>query len=274
MDMQPRNSSNAWTNVDNAENKNEYIAYLNDLNSLRAITSYKQRTFDLLNIRESQCLLDVGCGIGQDAICLAGYVGQQGKVIALDISATMISKAKLNLPKDNLPIEFTVGDAESLNFSDNYFDGCRADRVFQHIGNIELALSEMIRVTKSEARIVISEPDWQTLIVDSRMRTETNIILSTITNMMRNPYIGRQLLGMFKRAGLEEISISTTTLILTDFSVASTVYQLEYGAKLAETSGALSTELSKKWLADQRSSSENHQFFASLTGFAVCGTKR
>ncbi len=52
------------------------------------------------------------------------------------------------------------------------------------------------------------------------------------------------------------------------------IYQLEHGAKLAETSGVLTAESSKKWLDDQHSKNENHQFFASLTGFAVCGTKR
>jgi len=85
--------------------------------------------------------------------------------------------------------------------------------------------------------------------------------------------MGRQLLGMFKRAGLVNISIATTTLILTDFSTASLVYQLEAGTKFAESSGALNEKLAKKWLNEQRSKSRTRQFFASLTGFAVCGTK-
>jgi 2-polyprenyl-3-methyl-5-hydroxy-6-metoxy-1,4-benzoquinol methylase len=204
---------------------------------------------------------------------MADYVGHEGKIIALDISTAMIEEAKRSQQNQYLPVEYILGNAEALTFSDNYFDGCRADRVFQHIEKTDMALSEMIRVVKPGSKIVISEPDWQTLIVDSAFKIETNIILSAIPNMMRNPYIGRQLLGMFKRAGLVNISIATTTLILTDFSMASHIYQLEAGVRLAENSGVLSEKLGTKWLNEQRSKSRTRQFFASLSGFAVCGTK-
>ncbi len=272
--MQTSKTPITWTNIDHSKNRNEYVSFLDNINTLAAITNYKQRTFDLLDIKANQYLLDVGAGTGQDAIYLAQLVGPNGKVIALDKSATMIAEAKRHSPNNNLPIECMTGNAHSLSFDDNYFDGCRADRVFQHLENTELALSEMIRVAKPGANIVISEPDWQTLVIDSSLSDETDIILSTICTMIRNAHIGRQLLGMFKRAGLADISISTATLMLNDFASAALFFQLDYGIQLAESSGALSAKLSKQWLKEQRLKSEQQQFFASLTGFAVCGKKQ
>ncbi len=271
--MRSSNLSSKWTNIDQSKNLNEYISFLDDLNSLKAIQAYKQRTFDLLHIEKGQFIIDIGCGTGQDVIGLAGSVGADGKVIGVDISTAMINEAKRNLPERKLPAQFIVGNAESLDFPDDSFDGCRADRVLQHLEKPELALLEMLRVAKKGSKIVISEPDWQTLTVDSSMDKETSVIVTSIINSIKHPFIGRRLLGMFTKAGLSNISISTATLILNDFSVASPIFQLEYGINLAHDSKALPPKSIQKWINEQYAKTKDHQFFASLTGFAVCGTK-
>ena len=60
----------------------------------------------------------------------------------------------------------TVGDATSLPFPDDFFDGCWADRTFQHLADPHKALAELARVTRSGGRIVVVDPDYDTQVVD------------------------------------------------------------------------------------------------------------
>jgi ubiquinone/menaquinone biosynthesis C-methylase UbiE len=50
--------------------------------------------------------------------------------------------------------------ATRLEFADAAFDGCRTERVLQHVADPRTAVLEMIRVAKPGGWIVCCEPDW------------------------------------------------------------------------------------------------------------------
>jgi len=64
-------------------------------------------------------VLDLGCGAGRTSLPLQkkGYL-----VTGVDITPKFIEIAKTRALKENLPVEFKVGDACSLEFPDNSFD--------------------------------------------------------------------------------------------------------------------------------------------------------
>ncbi len=103
--------------------------------------------------------------------------GSGGNITGVDVSDTMIKEAKgrlssmnsQNAKNDQVSINFCTGDAQNLtNFESDTFDICRSDRSLQHMPDPKAAIKEMTRIAKpGVGRIIVSEPDWETLVIDS-----------------------------------------------------------------------------------------------------------
>ena len=102
-------------------------------------------------IRVGQTVLDVATGTGQPALTIAKIVGQNGKVIGIDLSPEMIEIAKEEAAYQRLTdiINFQVVKDESLSmFSDNSFNSivCRNGLMF--MPDPVKALNAFLRVLK------------------------------------------------------------------------------------------------------------------------------
>ena len=118
----------------------------------------KKRAHDLLRIRPGMKVLDIGCGTGELCIELA----KAGcDVYGIDYSNQGIQIAKKN--KMQLPtnlkarVNFSVMDAENMQFPDNFFDRIICIDVVEHIYEepLQRVIQEMIRVIKPKGRIVL-----------------------------------------------------------------------------------------------------------------------
>ncbi len=84
---------------------------------------------ELANIKTGDKVLDIATGIGEPAITAAKRVGNNGHVLATDISPQMLSIAKqraASLGVENI-MEFKEGDAETIDSPASSFNGviCR-----------------------------------------------------------------------------------------------------------------------------------------------------
>jgi SAM-dependent methyltransferase len=109
--------------------------------------------YELLGVAESWSVLDVGCGLGEVCADLAELVGLSGRVVGVDVSAEMITRARERW--SHLATEFDVAEAEALGFEDATFDAARAERVIQHLQNPARAIAEMARVTRRGGRVFV-----------------------------------------------------------------------------------------------------------------------
>src|SRR5262245_42279529 len=67
-------------------------------------------------------VLDVGCGTGIVARCVAARLGRAGSVTALDLSANMLAVARDVGAREGVEVEWCEGSAEHLPFPEQSFD--------------------------------------------------------------------------------------------------------------------------------------------------------
>jgi len=94
-------------------------------------------------------VVDVGCGSGLDSIIAAERVGQDGRVIGIDFSETMLSRANHSLgggTRKNLL--FVRSDAERLPLANASVDRALANGIFNLNPFRDQIITELARVLK------------------------------------------------------------------------------------------------------------------------------
>lgn len=107
-----------------------------------------QRFFEYLSPVENNSFLDVGCGTGNYTIALH----EKGlQITGVDPSSEMLNIAK----SKSKEINWHSGRAEQLPFNNHSFDGALACLTIHHWENLTTGFTELSRVLKPGARLVI-----------------------------------------------------------------------------------------------------------------------
>lgn len=268
------NQSHTWSAIDQTETPSHCVSYLHTVSALESVSAYKRMTYALLEATPGSTILDVGCGAGDDVCALAELVGPHGRVVGVDNSAAMIAAANTRASALQLPIEFHVGTIAQLDFADHTFDGCRSDRVFQHLDDRRQALAELLRVVKPGGRIVVSDTDWETLVLDVPNKPLTRKLRDAICDRVRNGWSGRQLFRLFTLSGLQDVRVIPSTIIETNLALADQLFGIRLALHSLETSGQLTAGETAEYWAYMESASRMGAFFCAVTGFGVSGQKR
>jgi len=259
--------------VDRTSDPASFVRYLDAASATEWARTYKRRAFALLGVRAGDRILDVGCGAGDDTRELAHLVGTTGWVVGLDNSTTMVTEATRRSEGLGLPLEYRRGDVHRLGFADDAFDGCRADRVLQHLADPERALAEITRVVRRGGRVVVSEPDWETLLVDAPDHAVTRKIVELRGHRIRNGRIGRQLRARLTAVGLRGVVIHAETLIVEDYAQADRLFSLAATALAAREAGLVGAAEAEDWVRSLEEADRQGRFFGSATIFTGGGTK-
>ncbi len=264
--------SSGFSKVDRSHDPSVFFSCLRTLSSLPYFQDYKEQSFHLLEFKESSRILEIGCGLGQDAIALSRIMGKKGILVALDSSRKMIEAASKN--NDELaPIQFCLADACSLPFQDGVFDGARADRVFQHLFDPGKAFAEMVRTVRDKAKVVVYEPDWGTFIISPGKKEICRTMAQLFGDTFPSGWMGRKLPSFFREEGLEDIQIQPKTFFTEDLDLAIQIFDLVNNAHRAASMGFVSERQAEDWLSDLREADKKGCFFCSYTGFLVSGRK-
>jgi demethylmenaquinone methyltransferase/2-methoxy-6-polyprenyl-1,4-benzoquinol methylase len=104
-----------------------------------------------------EIILDIATGTGDFAI--ASLKSNPKKIIGVDISEGMLKygKEKINKLQLSEKISLEFGDAEHLNFNDNYFDVITVSFGVRNFENLQKGLSNILRVLKPGGKVVIIE---------------------------------------------------------------------------------------------------------------------
>jgi len=106
--------------------------------------------------KENAQIIDIASGTGDLAITL--YNLGFKNIYITDLSSEMLSIAEKKVKKlGNTTINISIEDAEKLSFNENKFDGLTVAFGVRNFGSLEKGLSEMNRVLKPGAPLLILE---------------------------------------------------------------------------------------------------------------------
>jgi ubiquinone/menaquinone biosynthesis C-methylase UbiE len=84
-------------------------------------SQFRRKQIGLVDLRQGEKVLEVGCGTGALSIPAKQAVGDSGEVMGLDITPKMIARAREKARKANLSINFHVASIDEVPFPDEYF---------------------------------------------------------------------------------------------------------------------------------------------------------
>lgn len=120
--------------------------------------TYAEGALDFVNglgIRPGVKVLDVACGTGNQSIPAANLGAD---VSGIDIAENLIEQAKANAARENLQIQFDVGDAEAIPYDDASFDMVISMFGVMFAPRPEIIVNELIRVCRPGG--VIALANW------------------------------------------------------------------------------------------------------------------
>ncbi|HEY0898917.1 MAG TPA: arsenite methyltransferase [Sphingobacteriaceae bacterium] len=109
-------------------------------------------------IKPGDVVIDLGSGAGNDCFVARAETGATGKVIGIDFTDAMISKACENAEKLGFNnVEFRTGDIENMPVSANTADVIVSNCVLNLVPNKNKVFSEIYRVLKPGGHFSISD---------------------------------------------------------------------------------------------------------------------
>ena len=109
-------------------------------------------------IKNGDIVVDLGSGAGNDVFIARSLIGENGRVIGVDMTPEMINKAERNNQKLGFNnVEFRLGEIEELQLQNNTADVVISNCVLNLVPDKEKAFSEIYRILKPGAHFCVSD---------------------------------------------------------------------------------------------------------------------
>lgn len=161
----------------------------------------------LASLREGEVVLDLGSGGGFDCFIAGPKVGPRGRVIGVDMTAEMISRARRNIGQyrqrsglDN--VEFRLGEIEHLPVADGSVDVVISNCVLNLSPDKPQVWREIARVLKPGGRVAVSD-----LALLRPLPEQVRSMVEALVGCVAGAVLVEQTERMMREAGLAEVRL-------------------------------------------------------------------
>jgi arsenite methyltransferase len=158
---------------------------------------------EFAQMQEGHTVVDLGSGAGNDCFIARAVVGDQGRVIGLDMTEAMVDKARQNAAKmgfDN--VEFHLGDIENMPLETNLADVVVSNCVFNLVPDKQAALAETYRILKPGGHFSISD-----IVLQGEIPQELQEAAEMYAGCVSGAIPKEDYLGLIQKAGFQDIEV-------------------------------------------------------------------
>ena len=258
------------SDVDAASDPTAMVSYLDQMAA--AIGDRRRASYQLLDLREGQRFLDVGCGAGEVLIDVAGLVGRTGRVSGVDLAETMVETTRARLREAGVDAEVKRADAHQLPFGDGSFDRVRIERVLQHVEDPVTVLAEIRRVLVPGGIVLAVDVNHGQADVATADVETWRVLQRHGMERVRHPRAGLHLREWFVAAGLADVRLEVSPLVA-PWPFFRTMSTLDRAAENAIAAGELTPGRFHNWLDEQDARHRAGTFAGIALGYRCLGTK-
>lgn len=163
----------------------------------------------LASLRPGEVVLDLGSGGGFDAFVAGPKVGSTGKVIGVDMTPDMISKARAAIPiytehSGFSNVEFRLGEIENLPVADASVDVIISNCVINLSPNKPRVWEEISRVLRPGGRVAISD-----LALLKPLPDEVMTMIAALVGCVSGASLVEDVERIAREAGLTDIQLAS-----------------------------------------------------------------
>lgn len=156
-------------------------------------------------LKKGEVVVDLGAGGGFDCFLAARQVGPRGKVIGVDMTPEMVSKARENAQKGkSTNVEFRLGEIEHLPVADNTADVILSNCVINLSPDKPQVYRDAFRVLKPGGRLAISD-----VVAVKPIPNAVRRDLEKHSGCVSGAATAAELKRMMKSAGFQKIQVIT-----------------------------------------------------------------
>lgn len=158
---------------------------------------------EFAQMQEGHTVVDLGSGAGNDCFIARAVVGDQGRVIGLDMTEAMVEKARQNAAKmgfDN--VEFHLGDIENMPLETNLADVVVSNCVFNLVPDKQAALAETYRILKPGGHFSISD-----IVLQGEIPQALQEAAEMYAGCVSGAIPKEDYLGLIQKAGFQDIEV-------------------------------------------------------------------
>lgn len=157
----------------------------------------------IASLKAGEHVLDLGSGAGFDCFLAARAVGPEGKVIGVDMTPDMLSRARTNASKIGAKnVEFRLGEIEHLPLPDQSVDVVLSNCVVNLSPDKESVCKEAFRVLKPGGRVAIAD-----VLAKGPLLPEHRADLALLVGCIAGAATVSEMEGWLKKAGFEAVKI-------------------------------------------------------------------